>query len=125
MPELRFQPNEAGSPACVGCGAPLGDPHGMGPDIEGGFGGAPYGDAGDEFPDHGPRQASITTPNGLKGKVLGKVAGLWQDEVTVRLENGRIVHLPVAKDMKFERTASKHRRSAVPRRLSLESPPPV
>jgi hypothetical protein len=97
-----------GNGRCIGCGYDWRqpDPHGMGPDIEGGFGGAPYGDAGDEFPDHGPRQASITTPNGLKGKVLGKVAGLWQDEVTVRLENGRIVHLPVAKDMKFERTAS-------------------
>jgi hypothetical protein len=56
--------------------------------------------------DMGPYAASITTPNGLKGKVLGKVAGLWQDEVTVRLENGRIVHLPVSKDMTFERTAS-------------------
>jgi hypothetical protein len=54
----------------------------------------------------GPYMASITTPNGLKGKVLGKVAGLWQDEVTVRLENGRIVHLPVSKEMRFERTAS-------------------
>lgn len=38
--------------------------------------------------------AKVVTPNGLKGTVLGKVAGLWGDEVTVRLENGRIVKLP-------------------------------
>jgi hypothetical protein len=70
--------------------APGGPPHGV---DTGGMGGGPY-------------LGSITTPNGLKGKVLGKVAGLWQDEVTVRLENGRIVHLPVSKEMRFERTAS-------------------
>jgi hypothetical protein len=95
-----------GEEVCPQCGEPLADPGmaDMGDPLDGG--GMPYGDPGDDFPDHGPRQASITTPNGLKGKVLGKVAGLWQDEVTVRLENGRIVHLPVSKDMTFERTAS-------------------
>jgi exosome complex RNA-binding protein Csl4 len=39
----------------------------------------------------------IMTPNGLKGKVLGRVKGLWEDEVTVRFENGRIASLPVSK----------------------------
>lgn len=39
----------------------------------------------------------VTTPNGLKGKVLGRVKGLWEDEVTVRFENGRISSLPVSK----------------------------
>lgn len=39
----------------------------------------------------------IMTPNGLKGKVLGRVNGLWEDEVTVRFENGRIASLPVSK----------------------------
>jgi exosome complex RNA-binding protein Csl4 len=39
----------------------------------------------------------IETPNGLKGKVLGRVKGLWEDEVTVRFENGRIASLPVSK----------------------------
>lgn len=39
----------------------------------------------------------VTTPNGLKGKVLGRVAGLWEDEVTIRFENGRISSLPVSK----------------------------
>lgn len=39
----------------------------------------------------------IVTPNGLKGKILGRVNGLWEDEVTVRFENGRIASLPVSK----------------------------
>jgi hypothetical protein len=39
----------------------------------------------------------VVTPNGLKGKVLGRVNGLWEDEVTVRFENGRIASLPVSK----------------------------
>ena len=39
----------------------------------------------------------ITTPNGLKGKILGRVSGLWEDEVTVRFENGRVAALPVSK----------------------------
>jgi hypothetical protein len=39
----------------------------------------------------------VVTPNGLKGKVLGRVKGLWEDEVTIRFENGRISSLPVSK----------------------------
>jgi len=39
----------------------------------------------------------VVTPNGLKGKILGRVAGLWEDEVTVRFENGRVAALPVSK----------------------------
>jgi hypothetical protein len=50
--------------------------------------------------------AQVTTPNGLKGTVLGKVAGLWGDEVTVRLENGRIVKLPVGTQLTTQRTAA-------------------
>lgn len=37
----------------------------------------------------------VVTPNGLKGRILGRVKGLWEDQVTVRFENGRIVQLPV------------------------------
>ena len=39
----------------------------------------------------------VVTPNGLKGKILGRVAGLWEDEVTIRFENGRVAALPVSK----------------------------
>jgi len=38
----------------------------------------------------------IVTPNGLKGKILGRHSGVWDDEVTVRFENGRIASLPVS-----------------------------
>lgn len=54
----------------------------------------------------GPYMAKVVTPNGLKGTVLGKVAGVWGDEVTVRLENGRIVRLPVGTELHAVKTAS-------------------
>jgi hypothetical protein len=47
--------------------------------------------------------AKVTTPNGLEGKVMNKVAGLWGDEVTVRFDNGRIKKMPVTPDMKFSK----------------------
>jgi hypothetical protein len=50
--------------------------------------------------------AKVVTPNGLKGTVLGKVSGLWGDEVTVRLENGRIVKLPVGTELLPAKQAS-------------------
>ena len=57
----------------------------------------------DEFVEHEASQVAasesathIMTPNGLKGKILGRVKGLWDDEVTVRFENGRIASLPVS-----------------------------
>jgi len=52
---------------------------------------------------HRQHQGSrVSTPNGLKGKVLGRVSGMWGDEVTVRFDNGRIVRLPVNQDLTFE-----------------------
>jgi hypothetical protein len=42
----------------------------------------------------------IQTPNGLKGTILGKQRGLWGDQVTIRLENGRIAKFDVAPDSK-------------------------
>lgn len=39
----------------------------------------------------------ITTPNGLKGKVLGRTPSLWGEEVTVRFENGHISKLPTSR----------------------------
>lgn len=32
----------------------------------------------------------ITTPNGDDGTILGRTAGLWSDEITVRFDNGQI-----------------------------------
>lgn len=55
-----------------------------------------------------PRETHVETPNGLKGQILGKVKDLWGEEVTIRLENGRIAKFHVTEDTKFtnEKTAS-------------------
>jgi hypothetical protein len=53
---------------------------------------------GDDLP---PRVTHVETPNGLKGQILGKVKGLWGDQVTIRLENGRIAKFDVTPDLKF------------------------
>lgn len=47
--------------------------------------------------------AKVTTPNGLEGKVMNRVAGLWGDEVTVRFDNGQIKKMPVTSGMKFSK----------------------
>jgi hypothetical protein len=46
----------------------------------------------------------IVTPNGLKGQILGRVKGMWGDQVTVRLENGRIAKFDVTSDSKVSYT---------------------
>lgn len=65
-------------------------------------------------PQEAPKQGldgatHIETPNGLKGQILGRVSDVWGEQVTVRFENGRILHLPVTSDLK----------------LSTETPAPV
>lgn len=133
-PDMTPVPNEETCPECGGlinpangvcetCGTPL-DPSfnpwtGHEPDDHGPMDSDPY----DSEPGLRPMARTIITPNGLKGKVLGKVAGLWKDEVTVRLENGNIVHLPVTEGMKFEAATREDRTSpveALEARLSAE-----
>jgi len=43
----------------------------------------------------------VITPNGLKGRILGKTKDIWGDTVTVRFENGRIVQFPVSDEMRY------------------------
>lgn len=43
----------------------------------------------------------IVTPNGVKGQILSRTAGLWVDEVTVRFDNGQIHSIPVTPRTKF------------------------
>jgi hypothetical protein len=62
-------------------------------------GASPDSIPGDNLP---PRATHIITPNGLKGQILGKVKGLWSDEVTIRLENGRIAKFQVTADSDIE-----------------------
>jgi hypothetical protein len=52
-----------------------------------------------------PRATHIITPNGLKGQILGKTKGLWSDQVTIRLENGRIAKFDVTSDSAIEYVA--------------------
>lgn len=97
---------------CVNCGdfqVPGGDQHGHG--------------MGEMYPHDQPSPGyemggsymakTVSTPNGLKGTVLGKVAGIWGDEVTVRLENGRIVKLPVGTELRTQKTAAAPRQSPI------------
>jgi hypothetical protein len=44
---------------------------------------------GDDKSDH-QSATHIVTPNGVKGQILSRTAGLWSDEVTVRFDNGQI-----------------------------------
>lgn len=74
---------------------------------------------GDDLP---PRATHITTPNGLKGQILGKVKDVWGEEVTIRLENGRIARFDVT-DMSNveyvnEKTASTSPYAALEARLA-------
>lgn len=43
----------------------------------------------------------ITTPNGIKGQILSRTAGLWSDEVTVRFDNGQIHSVAVTDRLEF------------------------
>jgi len=43
----------------------------------------------------------IITPNGLKGKIVGRVSYLWGDEITARFENGRVAKFDVVPDLEF------------------------
>jgi hypothetical protein len=47
----------------------------------------------------------IETLNGLKGEILGNVKGLWDDEITVRWENGRIAKYDTRLEGKYTKTA--------------------
>ena len=43
----------------------------------------------------------VITPNGLKGRILGKTKDMWGDTVTVRFENGRIVQFPTSDSLRY------------------------
>lgn len=50
----------------------------------------------------------VVTPSGLKGQVLQRFAGQWDDQVTVRFENGQVSTFSAhgVKDWMMEKTAS-------------------
>lgn len=107
--EACGEPCENDDSFCSKCGEPLSDsvmkdeedgfkPHNHSDDLD-------FGEEGgvEDFMMKARPIAKVTTPNGLEGKVMNKVAGLWGDEVTVRFDNGRIKKMPVTPDMKFSK----------------------
>lgn len=89
------QPTEPQDAFCPSCGTPLTE--GGGPELDQGMGGL-----GAEQPMAGQAIAqTVTTPNGLKGRVLARVPSLWGEEVTVRFENGVIKKIPVDQRLTF------------------------
>ena len=61
---------------------------------------------------------TVTTPNGLKGRVLARVPDIWGEQVTVRFENGVIKQIPVDKSMTF--AAAEETPEGVPATKRLE-----
>jgi uncharacterized protein YciI len=61
----------------------------------------------------------VITPNGIKGTVLQRTASVWQDEVTVRLENGEVKTFAAhgVKDWMTEKTASSNPVEGLDQRL--------
>lgn len=135
-PRLDQMPPEApqgSDPGCPGCGAPTDGartnfcPHCGEPLDPIGMEGLGGQEMGNPYPqdepspgmemggEAGPYMAKVVTPNGVKGTVLGKVAGLWGEEVTIRLENGRIVKLPVGTELRAPKTASAKRVNPIER----------
>lgn len=110
-PSMGAQPNEQGCDTCgnpelgptdqfcAQCGTPVGAPPEGADPADPGLAVDPLPQAspdtlpGDNLP---PRATHVTTPNGLKGQILGKVKGVWGDQVTIRLENGRIAKFDVS-----------------------------
>lgn len=66
------------------------------------------GKSGDKKENPFAKATHVITPNGLKGTILGKQRGLWGDQVTIRLENGRIAKFDVTSDsdMKYTKEAA-------------------
>lgn len=64
----------------------------------------------------------VITPNGLKGQILGKVDGLWADEITVRFENGEIRTMAAHSETQFltEHTAAGTPSEALKARLDAD-----
>jgi hypothetical protein len=93
-------PADAEDSFCRHCGSPIQGEGGSFANEPPAPDGGTLGDIDGSAPVSPYESSVITTPNGLKGTVLGKVAGLWSDELTVRLENGRIVRVPFTRDVK-------------------------
>lgn len=111
---------------CQHCGGtgmdpagPYGDPAAPGAAVDPLPNASPDTLPGDNLP---PRATHVTTPNGIKGQILGKQKGLWGDQVTIRLENGRIAKFDVTGDETYstEKTAKVALADTLTERLDAE-----
>lgn len=95
------QPTSAGDQFCPTCGSPL-QGEGGGPEFAGGhdLNGNPDIEGEPQFSGQAIAQ-TVTTPNGVTGRVLARVPSLWGEEVTVRFENGVIKKIPVDQRLTF------------------------
>lgn len=107
--EMPEAPSDIQGPPCPGCGMPTEPMDQYCPNCGtplAGEGGGP------EFPEPGMGMGgpavggqmvaqTVTTPNGMKGRVLARVPSIWGEEVTVRFENGVIKKIPVDKRLTF------------------------
>lgn len=107
--EMPEAPESVQGPACPGCGLPT-EPQDAycprcGTPLQGEGGGPEMGNQmgmDQPAPVGGQMIAqTVTTPNGMKGRVLARVPSLWGEEVTVRFENGNIVKVPVDQRLTF------------------------
>lgn len=101
------QPTEPQDAFCPSCGTSL-QGEGGGPEFAEQMGGPASDMSPDEYGGVGRAPMSgqaiaqtVTTPNGLKGRVLARVPSLWGEEVTVRFENGVIKKIPVDQRLTF------------------------
>lgn len=60
----------------------------------------------------------VVSPNGLKGKILTRTAGVWGDSVTVRFDNGQMYQVPVTDRTQFITENQKVASSSPIQRLS-------
>lgn len=96
-------PVNLGEEACPHCGSPIdGVPRDYSPSSDPINPNQPWAPSHD-FPGPEGRISAhiVTTPNGLKGKVLARTPALWGEEVTVRFENGVIQKIPVDQRLTF------------------------
>jgi hypothetical protein len=123
--EMPEAPADVQGPPCPGCGMPT-EPQDQycpqcGTPLQGEGGGPEMGNQmGTEQPQPvgGQMVAHVTTPNGMKGRVLARVPSLWGEEVTIRFENGNIVKVPVDQRLTF--TTSEETSAAETAAQSLE-----
>lgn len=110
-PMSQAAPCPCGKPGCPGCGQANAGPAPMNPSLppitgkdrdrkeERGEEDKERVETDDIMPIE--KATHIITPNGVRGKIVGRAMGIYGEEVTVRLENGRIAKYDLVGGEKF------------------------